>query len=375
VEGHQSPLRNLILQELSRENPEAENNTQIIDVVTRVDQRIFNLTSEHQEKVVPPKRSQIYSRIAIAASLLLCLSISFYFLLPKKQKQQQQQQTSTIKQLQAINPGGNKATLILANGSTIVLTDAKNGKLAEQDAIQIYKTSDGKIQYAGDKTINDQSAPVYNTMATPKGGKYTLMLADGTTVILDAASSIKFPVAFTGKERIVEITGQVYFEVIHNVNKPFKVKVRGQVIEDLGTHFNINAYDDDPLVKTTLLEGSLRISIANSPNPASRLGIKLRPNQQAITKGGQIKIIDSVNPEEIIAWKEGYFRFDNSDIETIMSQFSRWYNIEVVYEGPIEKHEFMGKITRSSSLDKVLKVLALGGIRYRLEGRKLTILP
>jgi hypothetical protein len=301
----------------------------------------------------------------VAAALLI---FAFFSVVAYIIVNQRQARKTIVAKTNDFAPGGNKAILTLANGHKIILSATKNGVVARQGNTQINKTSEGEVIYeAGALPINQSS---YNTMTTPRGGQYHLVLADHTNVWLNAASSIKFPVAFNGKYREVEITGEAYFEVAHDAAKPFRVLTNGQAVEVLGTHFNINAYPDEANTQTTLLEGSVKITKGNN------FAI-VRPGQQAITSTGTNKIeCLKVNTAVVVAWKEGYFRFDNSDLPIIMRQFSRWYNIEVEYEGSsLGDQYFKGKISRASSLSRVLKILEAGGIHFKIKDNKLIVLP
>jgi transmembrane sensor len=190
-------------------------------------------------------------------------------------------------------------------------------------------------------------------------------LEDGTGVWLNAASSIKYPTAFTGNERRVEITGEAYFEVAHNADKPFRVTFNEQTVEVLGTHFNINAYADEPAAKTTLLEG--KVKLTNKAQSAMLL-----PGQEAVlvTNGYQVKEADL---EQAMAWKNGIFYFDNTDVKTIMRQVARWYNVQVEYEGKVTDYKFAGDLRRNTNLANVLQILEQAGIHFRMEGRKLIV--
>src|ERR1700761_4303742 len=199
------------------------------------------------------KRVTLWPRIAAAASVVMLLSIGGYFLLHK----QTPQRIAKNEIHNEVFPGGNKAILTLSNGKQLSLTDAKNGILLKQGNKSIKKTSDGTVSYEANESSGDNQQIGYNTITTPRGGQWSVILPDGSKAMLDAASSIKYPVSFAGNERRVEITGQVYFEVIHNAASPFRVVSRGQVTEDIGTKFNVNAYDDEPGIKTTLFEGAV----------------------------------------------------------------------------------------------------------------------
>jgi len=315
------------------------------------------------------KKSFSYYRVAAAASIILGLTIGAYSLLHKKPAPQIAQN-----QTHEILPGGNKAILTLANGNQISLTDAKNGKLAVQGNTAISKTSAGQVVYqaAPSGTGNPQSEIAYNTVSTPRGGQYHLTLADGTNVWLNAASSIKYPIAFTGNDRQVEITGEAYFEVVHNAAQPFKVAVNGQTVEDIGTHFNINAYSDEPAIKTTLLEGAVKVSTAKQN------GVTLVPGQQAQVIAGKFpsKInVVVVDADETVAWKNGLTSFDNADIYELMRQVGRWYDVKVLYEGDIPQKHFTGAVSRSAKLSDLLKILELSDIHFKVEGKTITVMP
>jgi hypothetical protein len=305
----------------------------------------------------------MWSRIAAAASILLFLSIGGYFLLHKPAA------TTQLVQKQDIAPGTNQATLTLANGKKIILTKALSGKLAQQGNMLVQVNGGNAIAYTATNDQNQsQQQPEYNTLSTATGEQspYPLILADGSKVWLNAESSITFPVAFNGEERVVKMTGEAYFEVAHNAAKPFRVVTKKQIIEDIGTAFNINAYDNEPLAKTTLIKGAVKVS-----------GITLKPGDQAVSnsQNNKIEIDRDINTNVITAWKDGYFRFDLETLPAIMREFARWYNVEVIYEGKPTDQQFNMKVSRKSSLSRALQILTKGGVHYRLEGRKLIVIP
>jgi transmembrane sensor len=309
------------------------------------------------------QKRYLWPRIAAAASILVILSVGGYFLWHKQPSQQ-----IALNNKNDIAPGGNKAILTLSNGKQINLNDAQNGIIANEAHESIKKAKDGTLSYDGLTAPADNQQVIYNTVTTPRGGQWPLILPDGTKVMLDAASSIRYPVSFNGNDRRVEITGQAYFEVAHNA-KPFRVSVRGETIEDLGTHFNINAYEDEPDIKTTLLEGSVKVSKGNEK-------VILKPGQQSITQSTTNKIrVRDANTEEAIAWYKGLFQFDNANIQTVMRQLSKWYNIDVVYEGKIPAKVCNGKVYRNLNLSQVLEVLAYSKVHFRVEGRKMIVYP
>jgi len=266
-------------------------------------------------------------------------------------------------------PGFNKATLTLSDGSNIDLNDSKKGLLSKQGGASVGKLSDGKLVYNAKDADAKKAVTLYNTITTPRGGQYQVVLSDGTKVWLNAASSLKFPAIFTGSERKVELTGEAYFEVAKNKNKPFKIAVNNMGIEVLGTHFNVNAYKDEEAINTTLLEGSVKLVTANHE-------AYLKPGQQASLGQQQTFDVHRVNTEEAVAWKNGYFMFNNENIQGIMRKISRWYDVEVVYEGKIDEKDFGGTVSRFDSAADVLKSLELTGtVHFKIEGRRITVMP
>lgn len=311
----------------------------------------------------PVKRLINYRYIAIAASLLLLLSVPLYRIYINPQ-----QSLHPNNMASHIKPGGNKAMLTLANGKTIDLESAANGILATGQQQIIHKTAAGTIVYDATSQSTDENN--YNTLTTPRGGKFSLTLADGTLAVLDAASSIRYPLSFSGGNRTVEITGQVYFEVVHHAKQPFLVKAGGLLIEDLGTHFNINAFPGTNGIETTLEEGSVSVH-------GLQKTVVLKPGQAALgnIKDNQLSV-HTADLEQVLAWKNGYFRFNDEPIESIMQQLSRWYDIEVSYSGKLPEDGFNGTISRSKNLGQVLKMLERTGIiHFKTEGRRITVLP
>jgi len=293
--------------------------------------------------------------------------------------------TATVQPLKVrdVAPGGNKAMLTLANGSRIVLDSVRNGDLPPQGSSRLYKADDGKLVYqtrTGDNKEATAGANVsgiaakavtFNTIATPIGGQYQVTLADGTKVWLNALSSLRFPTAFKGKDRAVELSGEAYFEVAAQ-QSPFKVHIvtpgkRPMEIDVLGTHFDVDAYGDDPLVTTTLLEGRVKIIAGNKD-------MILAPGQQGrLDQTGGLRLETDADAEEAIAWKNGYFQFTDAEIPTVMRQISRWYGIQVEYEGSMPDRQFGGQMQRSAYLSKVLQVLAESGVHFKIEGNKVVI--
>ncbi|SEM83526.1 FecR protein [Mucilaginibacter gossypiicola] len=309
------------------------------------------------------KRIQL-SRWAIAASILFFMAVGGYFFSINNNSSRQ---IAAVKpQKYDVAPGGNKAILTLGDGSTIVLNSAKIGKLARQDNIIIKKAADGQISYNDVSGSHTSKSEVYNTAATPQGGQYQFILADGTKVWLNASSTIKYPVVFNAKERRVELTGEAYFEVAHNAKKPFKVISNGQTVEVLGTHFNINAYNDEQAVKTTLLEGSVKVS-------AGKVSNIIKPGQQARFDHGSIDVMN-VDPDEVVAWKNGFFFFEDNNIQEVMRQLSRWYGVEIKYEGQLPSRRFSGEISRNVNLSQILDILSFKQIHYKIDGKTIIVM-
>ena len=301
----------------------------------------------------------MYRLISIAALLVIAVGITFFFY-------HWHNQSESVNTLGAsIGPGGNKAYLTLGNGTRIALSDAQTGNLASQGNTVISKINDGSIRYeAGNAAAADDES--LNTINTPNGGVYHLVLADSTQVWLNAASSITYPVAFKGHERKVSITGEVYFEVAHNAAKPFRVTSRGQEIEVLGTHFNVNAYDNEPVNRTTLLEGSVKITTGKNDNI-------LKPGQQAVLSGSNITIREAA-VNEVIAWKDGYFEFENVDIQSLMRQIARWYDVDVQFEGPVSTETFTGRISKFKNISQILSIVeASKSVHITISGRRIMV--
>jgi len=262
-----------------------------------------------------------------------------------------------------ITPGGNKAFLTLADGRNIILDSSADGELAKQGNVLIRKEN-GKLAYS---IGNGNSEQLFNTVRTPNGGQYMLELADGTKVWLNAASSLKFPATFSGNERRVEMTGEVYFEIAKNAKQPFIVRSNEIDIRVTGTHFNINAYPDEGSTSTTLLEGAVDISDGGK-------WIRLHPGEQARSVPGQpLTLMKNTDLEEVMAWKKGKFIFNQADIRKIMRQISRWYDVEIVYQGSVSQETFSGMVSRDSDIDKVLRIIEEGGVKFNIKSRKIIV--
>ncbi len=248
------------------------------------------------------------------------------------------------------------------------MTDAKNGDLIEQSGIKITRAENGMIAYSAAKN----SVTGYNSIETPKGGEFKIVLPDGSKVWLNASSSLRYPTSFLGSERKVELTGEAYFEVAKNVLKPFKVAGSDQVVEVLGTQFNISSYVDDAAVKTTLLEGSVRVL----SNKSSQVKM-LKPGEQSnISYSANVFSVKQVDVEQAVAWKNGYFLFVDEDLKSIMRKFERWYDVDVEYKGNADDLRFGGIVSRSKSLSQALKIVEqTGNLKIKIEGRRVAIMP
>ena len=345
---------------------ELENSNGISDEASR---KLFKAIHDKIKVETKPERRRVIPlrKIAIAASVIGVLVLSGVFLFNKNAENQSgKAQVNNRRFKNDVSPGGDKATLTLADGSTIVLDEAQNGTLVQQGNSKVIKLG-GKLSY--DQISKNPKEIVYNTIATPNGGQYQLELPDGSQVWLNATSSIHFPTAFVGKERRIEITGEAYLEIAKDRDMPFIVTVNNSEVQVLGTHFNINAYNDEDYVKTTLLEGSVKFVNGDIIN-------FLKPGQQSqLTRTGAVKVVSDVNVEEVVAWKNGLFAFENASIETVMRQLSRWYNVDIEYHGKTDDL-FIAEMRRNIKLSDALKALELTGkVKFEIDGRKIVVMP
>jgi len=335
-------------------------------IVSSLFQPVENeLATEPAMTLAPIRRVRFIRRSwwAAAVFILLAGAGGYFFFSSKKQ----QNIANTKKALPYdAPPGQNGAVLTLVDGSKVTLDSAGNQQIADQGNVQV-TNQNGQLAYTiGDKKEEQVS---YNILSTPRARQYQLVLPDGTKVWLNASSSIRYPTAFIGNSREVEITGEAYFEVVHNEAKPFIVKTGEILIKDIGTAFNVNAYDDEPSIKTTLIEGLVQLS-------AGKTGRLLKPGLQGVVKNGANEItIEKVNTAEVIGWKNGVTVFDNEDIQTIMRQVSRWYDVDVVIEGNISDRHFVGGISRKSNLSDLLKILEFENVHFVTDGKKIVVKP
>jgi transmembrane sensor len=320
--------------------------------------RIFmQLEAQSATPVRSLKSGRSWLRWAAAAALILGIGAYLWYDQTNLKTDQSQIAKSDTSQ-NDVQPGGHKATLTLADGSKIILDEALNGQISAQNGSLVIKKADGRIEYqpTSDQARNDKI--VFNTMSTPRGGQYQLTLPDGSQVWLNAASSITYPTAFAGKNRTVSITGEVYFEVTKDPSQPFIVKTAKDQIEVLGTAFNVNAYEDEAGIKTSLLEGSVKIGEQT-----------LEPGHALLN--GKILM---TNVAQDIAWKNGVFDFHKLPLDQVMRQLARWYDITVIYENGASDIRVGGSMGRDLNLSQVLKILSDMQVKYRLDGKTLTIL-
>jgi transmembrane sensor len=336
-------------------------------------QRIAADTSPPAEQEPARAGGIQWLRVAAAAVLIGAVATTAMVVVGHKTQSAATAAKSQSPAVGDIQPGSNKAILTLADGSNIALDSAHTGSITQQGNTQVLKLADGRLKY---KALEGTGAiaVAYNVLSTPKGGQYRLTLPDGSQVWLNAASSIRYPTAFTGSDREVEITGEAYLEIAKNPSMPFRVKTVNRLgdadpmtIEVLGTHFNVNAYSDEDAIRTTLLEGSVKIKKGNSSG-------LLKPGQQAqLQPTGEIRWIPDADVEQAIAWKNGVFEFDGIELAAIMRQISRWYDVQIEYEGKIPTESFTGRVSRNTTLSGVLKILKLSDVELTVSNNKIIV--
>lgn len=333
-----------------------------LDNIERIKAEMWDVI---QTKRFHAKKKIIWPRIAAAASIVICIGIGFYFY------QKDNTSPNEIITKNDIAPGGNKAFLTLADGKRIVLTNAKIGELAEQSGAKITKATDGQLIYTVSNLPNQNTKiNAYNIIETPRGGTYQVRLPDGTKVWLNAASTLRFPSSFARlvNRRVELLSGEAYFEVAKDKKHPFIVQTDQQEVEVLGTHFNINNYGDDSRVKTTLLEGKVRLT--NLQSSATSI---LQPGQQAALTNNDFHIYNA-DLEAAVAWKNNKFMFDSENIEAVMKKIERWYNVTVSFEGERPTDKFIGSVSRFDQLSSVLNLLELtGNVHFKIEGRRVIV--
>lgn len=305
------------------------------------------------------KTKLLWPKLAgIAAVLALFIGLSFYFL-----NNRPSSQTKFVTAREDVMPGGNRAILKLANGKVYDLSKVSTGQLANDGKVVIRKTKEGQLIYDLTNNISDtNSERAFNTIQTPRAGTYQVILPDGTAVWLNSASTIKFPTSFAKNERKVELIGEAYFEVTENRNRPFRVVTAQQVVEVLGTHFNVNSYEDEPLQLTTLLKGSVKVTTTVT----SKI---IKPGEQAQIRSKGTMDVVQIDTNPVVAWKDGVFSFKKADLKTVMRQIGRWYDVDVEYGSEIPNISFTGKIYRNISLQEALKSIGYLDVKYTLKDR------
>lgn len=364
----QSPANQQFFDELSREAINSRSSDVNQPLEKHLEARIFNKITaqvpELQGNVVKMTRTWRYSAAAAIALFVIGAAAVMYTTNRTGQAVVAKVDNFTADDVDA--PAENFASITLADGQQVDLNNSTEGTLASQGKMEVVKSAEGLIIYraaTGEKSRTVQ----LNTLTNPKGSNVIgMLLEDGTKVWLNAGSSLTYPVAFIGNERTVTITGEAYFEVAKNKKKPFKVKRDNMEIEVLGTHFNVNAFSDDPDMKVTLLEGSVKVSSGKSSG-------LLKPGEQAKVKNENINVHSDVSIEQVMAWKNGYFSFERASVADVMRDIARWYNIDVVYEGQIPDEHFGGDLRRNSKLSSILKVLEKTGVKFRIEGTKVSV--
>lgn len=327
-----------------------------------IDQNLDELYDKMMSRIKPVRkissRNMLIFKYAVAVTLLTSLFLGLYYY---KNYSVAPLPNSLQLTVEDILPGGNRALLTLSDGNTISLSDSSTGIIIDGDKIAYHE---GATVLSN--TSKDLTAEVLS-LKTPYGGQYQVTLADGTRVWLNAATTLIYPSSFVGSERRVELIGEAYFEVAENAKQPFIVISQGQEVTVLGTHFNINSYPDELAIKTTLIEGAVSITSAKS-----KTKIILSPGQQAILEEkGFVK--RDIDPSASIAWKNGFFQFDNADLKTVMRQITRWYDLDVEYKGQEFKEVFNGKVYRNMNLGQVLEILNFSNVKFQVEGKKLIV--
>jgi len=320
----------------------------------------------HEEPAIVNYRSK---RWRLAASVILVISslfVSWYYIFRPHSNFKNQ----PIVVQHDVPPATKRAQLILDNGKTINLDEQKKGLLTIQNNVQVTKTEEGNLNFQSTANDSDHNPTRINQLITPQGGQYTLQLSDGSKVWLNAASRFSFPADFSGDKRVVELDGEAFFEVTHHTSKPFIVKAKDTEIVVLGTQFNITAYHDEGLTKTTLIDGAVRVNHNN-------MSRELKAGLQAITMQDSPIQVKSIDVKEATAWKDGYFYFKDESLDNIMRQLQRWYNIEVVYHPKVNKTQtFGGIISNKNHISNILSLMELTeGIHFKIEGRRVTVMP
>ena len=362
-EENRAELDRLFAGWISRDFPFAQNEDIDVDALylDLVETRNIPVAAE-RPRFVFYRRRLINLGTALAAACVLAVAGIFLF------RRQASLPSTFVAKAPAIVAASDKAVLTLADGSHIVLDNAATGNLALQGNVQVVKAGGGQLVYRS--TGSGDARPVYNIMTTPRGGYYQLVLPDGSKVWLDAASSLRYPTSFAGKERAVELTGEAYFEIAPQNNQPFMVSSNGVTVQVLGTEFNMMAYADEDAIRTTLVEGAVRVDGGNDRQ-------QIRPGQQAAwVRGGSKLELSRPDMQQVLAWRREEFRFQDMKIGAIMRQISRWYDVDVEFRGVLPGNEFNGVISRKKDVTELLTVLEqTEDVHFVLEGRKIIVEP
>lgn len=330
------------------------------------EKEILNNILEHRQ--IEPKKIRNYKYMIAAASILILLAAGLFFM-----KQEYSLPSKQSNLVNVISPGKNTATLTLANGQKILLSDAADGELANQAGVKISKSKDGQIIY--EIVAADTDSNEFNTLSTSNGETYRVRLPDQSEIWLNAASSIKYPVSFAKHTiRKVELKGEAYFEIAKDKKRPFVVESKNQQLRVLGTHFNVNAYDNESYVKTTLIEGSVNVQTFNLLGKGLETEqVTLKPGEQSILSDQLFKV-QQADLEEAIAWKMGFFKFRDENIQSIMRKVSRWYNVEIIYKGEVPTSGLEGSVSRYQDITKLLDMLqSTGLVKFNIKGNKITV--
>jgi hypothetical protein len=369
------------LDEFFEENSNSIEASKSIENVSKLEDKIFNYIQfgiKEQVKKESTLNRMPYLQIAASVLVIFLFSTTIYFYRSSLASKSQMPIAQGVVNIEDKQPAKNIAILTLGNNSQIILDEASNGEIAQESGVSILKTDKGeliyKIRNSNNLSTNDLNK--YNTISTPMGGKFKVILPDGSLVVLNAASTLKYPVHFDQKLRKVSFTGEAYFEIAKLEDKrkkrvPFYVYSNDQIVEVLGTHFNINSYDNEEYSKTTLLEGSVKIINEKSAAPAKIL----KPGQQAVIKRGDVQTKIMIADEaQALAWKDGYFLFKNTNIKDVVNELERWYNVDIQYDDNMEFENITGYISRNVKISSVLKMLQLSGIvNYEISGSKIII--
>jgi len=369
------------LDDFFEENSNSIEASKSIENVSKLEDKIFNYIQfgiKEQVKKESTLNRMPYLQIDASILVIFLFSTTIYFYRSSLASKSQSPIAQGVAKIEDKQPAKNIAILTLGNNSQIVLDEASNGEIAQESGVSILKTDKGELIYKirNSNKLSNNDLNKYNTISTPMGGKFKVILPDGSLVVLNAASTLKYPVHFDEKLRKVSFTGEAYFEIAKLEDKrkkrvPFYVYSNDQIVEVLGTHFNINSYDNEEYSKTTLLEGSVKIINEKSAAPAKIL----KPGQQAVIKRGDIQTKIMIADEaQALAWKDGYFLFKNTNIKDVVNELERWYNIDIQYEDEMEFENITGYISRNVKISSVLKMLQLSGIvDYEISGSTIII--